>query len=287
VHRRLLVVEERQHGLLTLVAESAAADLADSRDIGLSPADVEVVTAVGTQEAAAALATDAYHCVVLDLDLPDRTAFGFLDAMQGDSALRLVPVLAHSSRRLDVELAQLVQSRADVHSLEVLSGLDELRERIALHLSAEEPGAVLPLVRPDEPAAPVRAADVDTTLAGRTVLIVDDDPRNVYALTGILELHGMQVLHAEDGRKGVETVASHPGIDLILMDVMMPEMDGYTATAKIRAMPQYAGLPIIAVTAKAMPGDREKSLASGATDYVTKPVDADDLIARIKRHVTA
>jgi len=286
-YRRLLVVEERQHGLLTLVAESAASDLADSRDIGLSPADVEVVTAVGTQEAAAALATDAYHCVVLDLDLPDRAAFTFLDAMQGDSALRLVPVLAHNSRRLDVELAQLVQSRADVQSLEVLSGLDELRERIALHLSAEEPGAVLPLVRPDEPAAPVRAADVDTTLAGRTVLIVDDDPRNVYALTGILELHGMQVLHAEDGRKGVETVASHPGIDLILMDVMMPEMDGYTATAKIRAMPEHAGIPIVAVTAKAMPGDREKSLAAGATDYVTKPVDADDLVARIKRHVTA
>ncbi|HEY3463643.1 MAG TPA: HAMP domain-containing protein, partial [Amycolatopsis sp.] len=286
-HRRLLVVEERQHGLLTLVAESAAADLADSRDIGLSPADVEIVTAVGTEEAAAALATDAYHCVVLDLDLPDRTAFGFLDAMQGDSALRLVPVLAHSSRRLDVELAQLVQSRADMQSLEVLSGLDELRERIALHLSAEEPGAVLPLVRPEEPAAPVRAADVDTTLAGRTVLIVDDDPRNVYALTGILELHGMQVLHAEDGRKGVETVAAHPGIDLILMDVMMPEMDGYTATATIRAMPEHADIPIVAVTAKAMPGDREKSLASGATDYVTKPVDADDLIARIKRHVTA
>ena len=180
-----------------------------------------------------------------------------------------------------------MQSRADVQSLEVLSGLDELRERIALHLSAEEPGAVLPLVRPDEPAAPVRAADVDTTLAGRTVLIVDDDPRNVYALTGILELHGMHVLHAEDGRKGVETVASHPGIDLILMDVMMPEMDGYTATAKIRAMPEHAAIPIVAVTAKAMPGDREKSLASGATDYVTKPVDADDLITRIKRHVTA
>ncbi|MGW5721250.1 HAMP domain-containing protein [Amycolatopsis sp. NPDC003865] len=286
-YRRLLVVEERQHGLLTLVAESAAADLADSRDIGISPADVEVVTAVGTQEAAAALATDAYHCVVLDLDLPERAAFGFLDAMQGDSALRLVPVLAHNSRRLDGELEQLVQSRASMQSLEVLSGLDELRERIALHLSAEEPGAVLPLVRPDEPAAPVRAADVDTTLAGRTVLIVDDDPRNVYALTGILELHGMQVLHAEDGRKGVETVASHPGIDLILMDVMMPEMDGYTATAKIRAMPEHAAIPIVAVTAKAMPGDREKSLASGATDYVTKPVDADDLIARIKRHVTA
>ncbi len=281
--RRLLVVEERSRGLLTLVAESAVTDLADRRD---PRADVQVVTAVGTQEAAAALAAQAYHCVVLDLDLPGRTAFDFLDAIRGDSALRAVPVLAHNGHRLDDEQERLLHSSTDGASLEVLSGLDELRERIALHLSAEEPGAVLPLVRQDMSAAPVRPADVDESLSGRTVLIVDDDPRNVYALTGMLELYGMQVLHAEDGRKGVETVVGHPGIDLVLMDVMMPEMDGYAATAAVRAMPDRAGLPIIAVTAKAMPGDREKCLAAGASDYVTKPVDADDLIARIKRHVT-
>ncbi len=285
-HRRLLVVEGRQRGLLTLVAESAAGDLADSRDFGVVTADVEVVTAAGTEEAAAALATDAYHCVVLDLDLREGTSFTFLDAVQGDSALRTVPILVHNSRRLDHEQEQLLRTRAETLSLEVLSGLDELRERIALHLSAEEPGAVLPLVHPGEKPAPVHSQDVDITLHGRTVLIVDDDPRNVYALTGILELHGLQVLHAEDGRKGVERVTTQPGIDLVLMDIMMPEMDGYTATATIRAMPEHARLPIVAVTAKAMPGDREKSIASGANDYVTKPVDTDELIAVLKRHLT-
>ncbi|KZB79232.1 hybrid sensor histidine kinase/response regulator [Amycolatopsis regifaucium] len=285
-HRRLLVIEGRQRGLLTLVAESAAGDLADSRDFGVVTADVEVVSAAGTRQAATALATDAYHCVVLDLDLPDGTAFTFLEAVQGDHALRTVPILVHNTRRLDQEQEQLLQARAETLSLEVLSGLDELRERLALHLSAEKPGAVLPLVQPGNESAPVRTRNVDSTLTGRTVLIVDDDPRNVYALTGILELHGLNVLHAEDGRKGVERVATQPGIDLVLMDIMMPEMDGYTATETIRAMPEHANLPIVAVTAKAMPGDREKSIASGANDYVTKPVDTDELIACLKRHLT-
>jgi CheY-like chemotaxis protein len=99
----------------------------------------------------------------------------------------------------------------------------------------------------------------------------------------VLELHGFQVLHADNGRKGIEMLLAHPDISLVLMDVMMPEMDGYAATAEIRSMPQYAELPIIAVTAKAMPGDQEKSLASGANDYVTKPVDTSDLIARVRR----
>ncbi|GAA3067975.1 hypothetical protein GCM10020254_09630 [Streptomyces goshikiensis] len=123
-------------------------------------------------------------------------------------------------------------------------------------------------------------------LAGHTVLVVDDDARNLFALSGVLELHGVRVLHAEDGRKGIEALTRHAGVDLILMDVMMPELDGYAATAEIRRMPEYAALPIIAVTAKAMPGDREKSLASGASDYVTKPVDADDLIARVRHWLT-
>ncbi|WP_405009157.1 HAMP domain-containing protein [Kitasatospora sp. NBC_01539] len=276
--KHLLVVEERPRGLLSLVAESAVADLAGHAD----SRPVELVTAVGAQEAAAALAGRAFHCVVLELDLADGAALRFLDQMERDPALHGVPVLAHNNRRLGSTQERALQERAAVPPLELLSSLDELRERIALHLSAEQPGDVLPLVRADEPARHV-AHDVDGSLAGRTVLVVDDDDRNLYAITGILELHGVRVLQAEHGRAGIDVLTSHPGIDLILMDVMMPEMDGYTATAAIRAMPGHADLPIIAVTAKAMPGDREKSLGSGASDYVTKPVDARDLIACIQR----
>ncbi|MFJ7960307.1 HAMP domain-containing protein [Streptomyces sp. NPDC096319] len=278
--RRLLVIEERPRGLLAVVAENAVTQLAADAGHAARP-DIELIAVVGPQEAATALATQPFHCVVLDVDMADGDALRFLDAMDGDEALRTVPVLAHNNRRLPADEEGALQELAHRRPLELLSSLDELRERIALHLSAEQPGDVVPLVRGDHRAPAPQA--IDTTLRGRTVLVVDDDARNLYALSGILELHGITVLHAENGRKGIETLQAHPAVSLVLMDVMMPEMDGYTATARIRELPEYAELPVIAVTAKAMPGDREKSLASGASDYVTKPVDADELIACVGR----
>ncbi|MEV6612619.1 HAMP domain-containing protein [Streptomyces sp. NPDC051051] len=283
--RRLLVVEERPRGLLTLVAESVVADVAGGREDG-APPPVDVVTAVGAQEAAGALAAEPCHCVVLELGMPDAEASRFLEALQGDSALTNVPVLVHSGHRADFAQEEALRSWSAGRPLEFLSSLDELRERITLHLSAEEPGDVLALVRQDEPQ-PMAPQPVDDAVVGRTVLVVDDDARNLFALSGILELHGIRVLHAENGREGIEALRANPDIALVLMDVMMPEMDGYTATAEIRTMPQYADLPIIAVTAKAMPGDREKSLASGASDYVTKPVDTHDLMSCVRRWLTA
>ncbi|MFV0137722.1 HAMP domain-containing protein [Streptomyces sp. HMX87] len=284
--RRLLVVEERPRGLLTLVAESVVADLTHGRDDTGTRPTLDVITAVGAQEAAGALAADPCHCVVLDLGLPQAETSRFLAALRGDSALASVPVLVHRGHHADPALEERLRSDAPGGALEFLAGLDELRERIALHLSAEEPGDVLSLVRPEEPrrVAPPPGEDAPS---GRTVLVVDDDARNLFALSGILELHGFRVLHAENGRKGIETLLNHPDVSLVLMDVMMPEMDGYTATAEIRRMPQYAELPIIAVTAKAMPGDREKSLAAGASDYVTKPVDTGDLMACVRRWLPA
>ncbi|MFF8534919.1 HAMP domain-containing protein [Streptomyces sp. NPDC015532] len=280
--RRLLVVEDRPRGLLTLVAESAVGDVARSRDEGDTRERVDVVTVVGAEEAASALAAEPWHCVVLELGMPEGETARFLEAVEGDSALATVPVLVHNGSRVDLAQEQALQSRSGARSLEFLSSLDELRERIALHLSAEQPGDVVPLVRAEE-ARNRPARPIDNAFQGRTVLVVDDDARNLFALSGILELHGFQVLHAENGRKGIETLLARPEVALILMDVMMPEMDGYTATAEIRKMPRYADLPIIAVTAKAMPGDREKSLLSGASDHVTKPVDTDDLIACVRR----
>ncbi|MFF8971673.1 HAMP domain-containing protein [Streptomyces sp. NPDC014995] len=285
--RRLLVVEERPRGLLTLVAESVVADMARSREDGTPPPPVDIVTAVGAQDAAGALAAEPCHCVVLELGMPGAEASRFLEALQGDSALAGVPVLVHSGHRADLAQEETLQSRAAGRPLEFLSSLDDLRERITLHLSAEQPGDVpLALLRPDEPQS-VAPQPVDDAVVGRTVLVVDDDARNLFALSGILELHGIRVLHAENGREGIETLRNNPDVALVLMDVMMPEMDGYTATAEIRTMPRYADLPIIAVTAKAMPGDREKSLASGASDYVTKPVDTHDLMSCVRRWLTA
>ncbi|MEV6759905.1 HAMP domain-containing protein [Streptomyces sp. NPDC051105] len=278
--RRLLVIEERPRGLLTLVAERAVADLA--HDPGDPHGAIDLITAVGAQEAASTLAAEPCHCVVLELGMPGKEGADFLEALRGDSALASVPVLVHTGHRVDLAQEQALRALAGGRPLDFLASLDELRERITLHLSAEQPGDVLSLVRAEEPHRPA-AQVVDDSFLGRTVLVVDDDARNLFALSGVLELHGFEVLHADNGRKGIEMLLAHPDICLVLMDVMMPEMDGYSATAEIRAMPRYAELPIIAVTAKAMPGDQEKSLASGANDYITKPVDANDLIARVRR----
>ncbi|MGX1881484.1 HAMP domain-containing protein [Streptomyces sp. NPDC055287] len=282
--RRLLVIEDRPRGLLSLVAESAVAELAENHSLVDARGPVRVRTAVGPEEAAAALAAEPCHCVVLGLDMPGGAAMHLLEALNGDPALRQVPVLAHHTRRLDHQQERRLLELARMKPLELLPSLDELRERIALHLTAERPSDVLPLARSADStahtAAPLGLEEgPDSQLSGRVVLVVDDDARNVYALTGILETQGMQVLHADNGRKGLEVLSRHDRIELILMDVMMPEMDGYAATAAIRAMPEHADLPIIAVTAKAMEGDREKSLAAGANDYITKPVDADALVA--------
>ena len=118
-------------------------------------------------------------------------------------------------------------------------------------------------------------------LRGRTVLIVDDDVRNVFALTSALELHGLRVLYSDNGADGIAMLRRHPEIDIVLMDAMMPDLDGNETTRRIRALPEGAALPVVFLTAKAMPGDRESSLAAGASDYVTKPVDLDELLVTI------
>ncbi|MYU24940.1 HAMP domain-containing protein [Streptomyces sp. SID8352] len=155
------------------------------------------------------------------------------------------------------------------------------RRRRALPEPAARPAA------PERPAAgerePVPAPRRVVRFDGEKVLIVDDDIRNVFALTSVLEQHGLSVLYAENGREGIEVLEQHEDVTVVLMDIMMPEMDGYATTTAIRRMPQFAGLPIIALTAKAMKGDREKAIESGASDYVTKPVDPDHLLSVMRQ----
>ncbi|MFL5263184.1 MAG: response regulator, partial [Anaeromyxobacteraceae bacterium] len=127
-----------------------------------------------------------------------------------------------------------------------------------------------------------QARETDRMLRGRTVLVVDDDVRNIFAVTSVLERHGVRVLYAEDGRASLEVLRRAPAVDAVLMDVMMPEMDGYATMAAIRANPALAALPIIALTAKAMKGDRERCVEAGASDYITKPVDTDRLLSLLR-----
>jgi CheY-like chemotaxis protein len=278
--RRLLVVEGARGGLLTLLAHSAVSDLTGIQG------PVHVGTAVNPEQGIEVLSAAPHQCVVLDLGLADASAFAFLDRLQEDPDLRTVPVLAHARDKLDSAQARLARLRFGSQPLELLPSLDELRERITLHLSAAQPEHVPALI--SEPAeAGIRVVPAEAegheALRGRRVLVIDDDARNVFAITSTLELHGVTVTQAPNGRKGIEALLTAEDTDLILMDVMMPEMDGYTTMNKIRQMPTFAALPIIAVTARAMPGDREKSIAAGASDYVTKPVDTDELLACMER----
>ena len=280
--RRLLVLEGSRGGLLTLLAHSAVSDLT-----GIN-GPVHVGTAVSPEQGIEALSTAPHQCVVLDLGLEDASAFAFLERLKDDPDLRDVPVLAHTRDKIDSAQARLARLRFGAHPLELLPSLDELRERITLHLSAAQPDQVPALISepPGEAVRTAGQAEGHEALRGRRVLVIDDDPRNVFAITSTLELHGMTVTQAANGRKGIEALLSADDTDLILMDVMMPELDGYTTMHKIRQMPAFAALPIIAVTARAMPGDREKSIAAGASDYVTKPVDTDELLACMERWLT-
>ncbi|MGR6318312.1 HAMP domain-containing protein [Micromonospora soli] len=273
LQRRVLVLEPRDKGLLTLLTRGATAE---------SGVAVQVTTAVDAESAIETLAGHPHDLLVVQLDPADEAGTALLKALHEQADLRGLPVLAYHGQPLAAGPETLLQGMAADRPLEIIGSLDELRERIVLHLNAGISERVMPLRAPDNHASPV-SDPVPPALAGRKVLVVDDDARNVFALTNILELHGLDVVYAENGRKGVETLMRHDDIDLVLMDVMMPEMDGYAATAAIRAMPRYADLPIIAVTAKAMRGDREKSISSGASDYVTKPVDAEDLLSCIHR----
>jgi signal transduction histidine kinase/HAMP domain-containing protein/CheY-like chemotaxis protein len=281
--RRLLVLEGARGGLLTLLAHSAVSDLSGIH------APVQVATATSPEQGIETLSAAPHQCVVLDLGLEDASAFAFLERLHEEPSLREVPVLAHTRDKLDSAQARLARLRFGSQTLELLPSLDELRERITLHLSAAQPDHVPALISESatdtRARSPLQAREHDA-LRGRRILVIDDDPRNVFAITSTLELHGMTVTQAANGRKGIEALLSAEDTDLILMDVMMPELDGYATMTKIRQMPTFTTLPIIAVTARAMPGDKEKSIAAGASDYVTKPVDTDELLACMERWLT-
>src|SRR4029077_10769879 len=166
-----------------------------------------------------------HQCVVLDLGLEDASAFAFLERLQEEPELRDLPVLAHTRDKVDSAQAMLPGLRFGAQPLELLPSLDELRERITLHLSAAQPEHVPALISEstaDDLARPAAQAGEHSALRGRRVLVIDDDPRNVFAITSTLELYGMTVTQAADGRKGIEALLSEEDTDLILMDVMMP-----------------------------------------------------------------
>jgi CheY-like chemotaxis protein len=238
--------------------------------------DVKVTCAATAAEALQALEEGAFDCMVLDLLLPDRPGLELLQELKKNPRLRTLPTVVYTAKQLarkeEMQLKKLAQTIIvkDVRSPERL--LDETA--LFLHRRAAD----LPEAKREIVERLHRSEDL---LAGKKVLLVDDDIRNIFAMTSVLERHRMQVVAAENGREALELVQKEQP-DVVLMDIMLPEMDGYETTRSIRQIPRFRGLPIIALTAKAMRGDREKCLEAGASDYIAKPVDTDQLLALLR-----
>jgi len=239
--------------------------------------DIEIVTTDTGAGALATLRENPCDCVVLDLRLPDMSGFEVLDSIRADNVLSEVPVVVFTGRELSVE------EDAELHTMArsiVVKGV-ESPERLLdetslfLHRVITE----LPL---DKQRMLEKLNSSDEDLVGRTALLVDDDARNIFALSSVLERRGMKVLTASTGLEAVSIVESEPDVAIVLMDIMMPGMDGYETMEVIRANPSFRRLPIVALTAKAMKGDREKCLEAGASDYLAKPVNTEQLLSALR-----
>ncbi len=260
---------------LLVVEDNAAEQMSITELLGHD--DIEIVT-VGTGGAALSTLRDApCDCVVLDLRLPDMTGFDVLEKIREDASLSEVPVVVFTGRELSAE------EDAQLHTMArsiVVKGV-ESPERLL-----DETALFLHRVVTDLPAEKQRMLErlnsSDEDLVGRTALLVDDDARNIFALSSVLERRGMQVLTATTGSEAIALIELTPDIAIVLMDIMMPEMDGYQTMELIRLKPAFRRLPIIALTAKAMKGDREKCLEAGASDYLAKPVNTEQLLAALR-----
>jgi CheY-like chemotaxis protein len=262
--KRLLVVEDNPAEQLTI------------REL-LGHKDIDIDTVDTGQGALESLTSGQYDCAVLDLRLPDMTGFEVLEKMRDTPGLQDLPVVVFTGRDLtaeeDTQLHSLARSVVvkDVESPERL--LDETA--LFLHRVVSD----LPKTKQDMLD---RLHKSDDALAGRKVLVVDDDVRNIFALSSVLERRGMQVVSAGNGREAIQLIESTPDLAIVLMDIMMPEMDGYETMQIIRQNPALRRLPIIALTAKAMKGDREKCLEAGASEYLAKPVNTEQLLSALR-----
>ena len=238
--------------------------------------EVEVVR-IDPADAAAALRAGPYDLALMALDGRELDAFATVRELVTDEVLSDVPLVAYVPRELTKVQRARLDALAKAAVIAVVDSPELLADRATLFLHREP--ATLPSSMRD---LLDRLRVGDAPLHGKKILVVDDDIRSAFALTSMLEHHEMKVVYAENGREGLERLHQHPNTDLVLLDVMMPEMDGYEAARAIRAMPRFAHLPIIALTAKAMKGDRDKAIAAGASDYIAKPVDVDELLSMMR-----
>jgi CheY-like chemotaxis protein/HAMP domain-containing protein len=262
--RRLLVVDDDE------AQRDAIAEL-------VGGGDVEIEGAGSAEEALRALEERGADCVVLDLKLPGRDGFQLLERVKQDERWHDLPIVIYTGKELTKREETRLRRYADSIVVKDVRSPERLLAETSLFLHRVE--AQLPR---EKRRLLEQLHGAEAVFQGKRVLIVDDDVRNVFALTSILEGYGTEVRFAENGREALEALREDPEVDLVLMDIMMPELDGYETTRAIRAQPQLERLPVIALTAKAMKGDREKAVAAGASDYIAKPVDTDQLLSLLR-----
>jgi HAMP domain-containing protein/signal transduction histidine kinase/DNA-binding response OmpR family regulator len=264
------------HRKRLLVVEDNPAELLGVNEL-LGHEDIEIATASTGSEALASLREKAADCVVLDLKLPDMSGFEVLERIRDDASLCDIPVVVFTGRELTVDENLELHSMARSVVVKGVESPERLLDETALFLHrvvADLPAAKQQLLE--------RLHNSDDDLIGRTVLLVDDDPRNIFALSSVLDRRGMNVLTATTGGEAIGIIESRSDLALVLMDIMMPGMDGYETMQMVRANPAFRRLPIVALTAKAMKGDRERCLEAGASDYLAKPVNTDQLLSALR-----
>jgi CheY-like chemotaxis protein len=242
--------------------------------------DVHAI-AVGTgQEALTALQHSHVDCMVVDLGLPDMTGFELINRIRHELDLKELRIVVYTGRELtreeEIELRRVSESII----VKEAESLDRLFEETALFLHRRADRLPETQRRKLE-----EVTATDPALEGKTVLIIDDDVRNVFALTSLFERYHMNVVYADNATDGLKKLAEHPEVQAAFVDIMMPDIDGYETIRRIRSMLQFSTMPVFALTAKAMKGDREACLKAGATDYIAKPADTQHLISMLRIHI--
>jgi CheY-like chemotaxis protein len=240
--------------------------------------DVEIECVQSGEEALKRMKSGAFDCVVLDLRLPDMDGFELLDRVKEEPELHDLPIVVFTGKDLKPEEEERLLKVAKSIIIKGVQSPERLLDETALFLHRVV-GNLPPAKR-----EMLRALhQSDESLVGKKVLVVDDDVRNIFAISSILERHGMDVITANNGMEAIERVEGEHGVAMVLMDIMMPGMDGYETMRAIRTRQEFRSLPIIALTAKAMKGDREKCIEAGASDYIAKPVHTDQLLALLRQ----
>lgn len=239
--------------------------------------DVSITAASTGAEALSELRKQRYDCMVLDLMLTDMTGFELLDQIRDDENLVDLPIIIYTGKDLDSKEEMQLRKYAESIIIKDVKSPERLLDETTLFLHRVE--ADLP---EDKRKILQKLHNKEELFEGKKILLVDDDIRNVFALSSVLEGYNMEVTFAENGREAIELLQDHPEFDLVLMDMMMPEMDGYEAMRRLREMPEFEKLPIIALTAKAMKEDRAKCIEAGASDYMKKPIQTEQLLSLMR-----